>query len=139
MRTYLIRFLSKVVSNYLISALHAFRVKVLTPETQGKVLMKTLGWIILAISPGTSMCGWFLRCPVMMRSVPLSSSGLSSGTHGLIRWVLTHHYLVTHFSLTQCFSCFMQLEGGSSQKSSHYRRDVTEKIINSILLFKSQQ
>lgn len=31
----------------------AFSVKVLTPETQGKVLMKTLGWIILAISPGT--------------------------------------------------------------------------------------
>ena len=80
-----------------------------------------------------------VNCQGDRRSVPLSSSGLSSGTHGLIRWVLTHHYLVTHFSLTQCFSCFMQLEGGSSQKSSHYRKDVTEKIINSILLFKSQQ
>ena len=101
--------------------------------------MKILGWIMLAISLGTLMHSWFLRHPTMMRSVPLSSSGLSSGTHVLIRWVLTHHYLVAHFSLTQCFSCFMQLEGGSLQKSSHYRRDMTEKIINSILLYESQQ
>lgn len=70
----------------------------------------------------------------MSRSVPLSGSGLSSGTHVLIRGVLTHHYLVTHLSLTECFSCFMQLEGGSSQKSSHYRRAMTEKTINSILI-----
>ena len=95
----------------------AYNVKVLTAETQGKALMKILGWIILAISPGTSMRSWFLRHPVMMRSVPLSSSGLSTGTHVLIRWVLTHHYLVTHFSLTQCFSCFMQLE--EAPKSHH--------------------
>lgn len=31
----------------------AYSVKVLTPEAQGNVLMKILGWIILAISPGT--------------------------------------------------------------------------------------
>lgn len=103
--------------------------------------MKMFGWIILAISPGVSMPSLFLRHPVMIKSVPLSSSGLSSGTHVLIKWVLTHHYLLIHlfFVLTECFSCFMQLEGGSSQKSSHYRRDMTEKIINSILLYKSSQ
>lgn len=65
----------------------------------------------------------FVTHPVMIRSVPGSSSGLGSGTQVLIRWVLTHHYLVARFSLTQSFPCFMQLEGGSSQ--SHH---ITEEI-----------
>lgn len=71
----------------------------------------------------------------MIRRVPLSSSRLSSGTRVLIRWVFSYPF----FFLNRVFCYFMQLEGGSSQQSSHGRRDRTEKIINSALLPRSQQ
>lgn len=106
------------------------------PQRLRNVLKKMLRWIILALSLGILKHGLFLRHPAMIRSVPLSSSRHGSGTHVLIKWVLTHHYLVTHFSLTEHFSCFVQLEGRSSQKASHYKRDMTGKIINSTLLYK---
>lgn len=70
----------------------------------------------------------------------LSSSGLISGSHVLIRWVLTLHYAATTFSLTEYFSCFTQLEGRGSQEPSNYKIDTTEKtIITSSSLSKFQQ
>lgn len=102
------------------------------------VLMKMLAWLILAVSPGALVYGVLLRHPVMMIMVPVSSSGLISGSHVLIRWVLTLHYFVTMFSLTEYFSYFMQLEGRGPQKS-HYKMDMTEKTINASSPSKSRQ
>lgn len=135
MRTHIIRCISKCgikLSNSI-----AKDAKILTLEAQECAGGDT--WVDNSGHFPRCIHAQFVTHPVMIRSVPVSSSGLGSGTQVLIRWVLTHHYLVAHFSLTQCFPCFMQLEGGSSQKSSHFRRDMTEKIINSILLYKSQQ
>lgn len=104
--------------------------EVLTDTRLQNVLMKMPAWLRLAISPGILVYGVLLRHPVMIITVPLSISGLVSGSHGLIRWVLTLHYLVTMFSLTEYFSYFMQLERRGPQKSSHYKIDMTEKTIS---------
>lgn len=101
--------------------------------------MKMLAWLMLAVSPGALVYGVLLRHPVMMIMVPVSSPGLISGSHVLIRWVLTLHYFVTMFSLTGYFSYFMQLEGRGPQTSSRYKMDMTEKTINASSPSKSRQ
>lgn len=101
--------------------------------------MKMPTWLILAVSPGALVYGVLLRHPVMIIMVPVSSSGLISGSHVLIRWVLTLHYFVTKFPLTEYFSYFMQLEGRGPQKSLHYKVDMTGKTINASSLSKSHQ
>ena len=103
--------------------------KILMNTRLQNVLMKMPGCPVLAISPGILMHGVLLRHPVMIITVPLSSSGLIFGSRVLIRWLLALYYLATMFSLTEYFSCFMQSEGRGSQESSNYKIDMTEKTI----------
>lgn len=115
-------------------------VEVLMGMRLQNALMKTQGGLMLAISPGALVYGELLRLPVVIITMPLSSSGLISGSPVLIRWVLVLHYLATMFSLTEYFHCFMQLEGRGSQESSNYRIDMTEKtFLSSCSLSRFQQ
>ena len=96
-------------------------VEVLMGMRLQNALMKTQGGLMLAISPGALVYGELLRLPVVIITMPLSSSGLISGSPVLIRWVLVLHYLATMFSLTEYFHCFMQLEGRGSQGNWGWR------------------